>query len=50
MAEAFSLKDQLFNREKTRYLAALLGAAQAQFDAAAFEADVMARLSELELK
>ncbi|WP_413221404.1 hypothetical protein [Tritonibacter mobilis] len=50
MAEAFSLKDQLFNIEKTRYLAGLFAAASASFDANAFEADVMARLLDLELK
>lgn len=50
MAEGFSLKDQLFNRDKTRYLAGLFAPAHAAFDAEAFEAAVMARLPELELK
>jgi len=50
MAEAFSLKDQLFNLEKTRYLAGLFSAADPAFDAAGFESAVMARLLDLELK
>lgn len=50
MAQGFSLKDQLFNRDKVRYLAALYGDADPGFDADRFEADVMARLPELELK
>lgn len=50
MAQGFSLKDQLFNTEKTRYLAGLFGAASKDFDAPAFEALVMSRLSEFELK
>ncbi len=50
MAQGFSLKDQLFNAEKTRYLAGLFGAASKDFDAPAFEANVMSRLLEFELK
>ncbi|KIC44562.1 hypothetical protein RA28_16845 [Ruegeria sp. ANG-S4] len=50
MAQGFSLKDQLFNAEKTRYLAGLFSAADQNFDAATFEAQVMSRLLELELK
>ncbi len=50
MASGFSLKDQLFNAEKARYLAGLFAAAGAGFDAGGFEARVMARLPELELK
>lgn len=50
MAENFSLKDQLFNAEKTRYLAGLFAGADPSFDAPAFEAQVMSRLLELELK
>ncbi len=50
MAEKFSLKDQLFNAEKTRYLAGLFAGADPSFDAPAFEAQVMSRLLELELK
>lgn len=50
MASGFSLKDQLFNRDKVRYLAGLFSAADAGFDAAAFEAQVMADLPALELK
>lgn len=48
MASGFSLKDQLFNAEKVRYLAGLF--ASPRFDAAAFETHVMGRLLELELK
>ena len=50
MAQNFSLKDQLFNAEKTHYLAGLFDAADASFDAEAFHAQVMSRLLELELK
>ncbi|MDE4133578.1 hypothetical protein PXK00_10665 [Phaeobacter sp. QD34_3] len=50
MASGFSLKDQLFNLEKTRYLAGLFAAADPGFDADGFEAQVMARFPELELK
>lgn len=49
-SQGFSLKDQLFNAEKVRYLAGLFDAADAGFDGAGFEADVMARLAEFELK
>ena len=50
MATGYSLKDQLFNAEKVRYLAGLLGAADPGFDPTEFESRVMARLSDLELK
>ncbi len=50
MSQGFSLKDQLFNAEKTRYLAGLFKGAEPGFDADAFEARVMERLPELELK
>ena len=50
MASGFSLKDQLFNPEKTRYLAGLFAACDPGFDAPGFEAQVNARLPELELK
>ena len=50
MAQNFSLKDQLFNAEKTRYLAGLFAGADPSFDAAAFEGQVMSRLPDLELK
>ncbi|MEP1327466.1 hypothetical protein [Pseudophaeobacter sp.] len=50
MASGYSLKDQLFNLEKTRYLAGLFAAADPGFDAVGFEADVMSRLLQLELK
>ncbi|GAA6190699.1 hypothetical protein [Phaeobacter sp. NW0010-22] len=42
------MKDQLFNVQKVRYLAGLFD--QGGFDAAAFEARVMSRLLDLELK
>ncbi|MBL4767817.1 MAG: hypothetical protein JKY94_08900 [Rhodobacteraceae bacterium] len=48
--QGFSLKDQLFNSHKVRYLAGLFAAANADFDGAAFVADVMARLAGFELK
>lgn len=50
MASGFSLKDQLFNREKTRYLAGLFAAVEPGFDRDSFETQVMAGLPELELK
>ncbi len=50
MAQGFSLKDQLFNAEKVRHLAGLFGAANGDFDTGGFEAQVMSRLPELELK
>ncbi|MBL3703101.1 hypothetical protein GI582_10395 [Sulfitobacter sp. BDSS02] len=49
MASGFSLKDQLFNLERVRYLAGLFSDAPG-FDASRFEARVMERLPELELK
>ena len=50
MASGFSLKDQLFNKEKTRYLAGLFAQAVPGFDPERFEAEVMAGLLPLELK
>lgn len=50
MASGFSLKDQLFNQEKTRYLAGLFAGASPDFQAEKFEKDVMAGLLERELK
>ena len=50
MAQNFSLKDQLFNAEKTRYLAGLFAAADPGFDADGFQERVMSRLLDLELK
>ncbi|KIC19020.1 hypothetical protein [Leisingera sp. ANG-DT] len=50
MDGGFSLKDQLFNREKVRHLAGLFAAADGGFDAERFEARVMADLPALELK
>ena len=48
--QGFSLKDQLFNREKTTYLAGLFAPHAVGFDVNAFEAEVMSRLPDLELK
>ncbi len=50
MAAGFSLKDQLFHRAKIARLGEELAAAWPDFDAAAFEGRVMARLEALELK
>lgn len=50
MASGYSLKDQLFNAEKIRWLADLFSAADSGFDGAGFQADVMAQLPALELK
>lgn len=44
------MKDQLFNAEKVTYLAGLFSAATDGFDGSRFQADVMGRLTELELK
>ena len=44
------LKDQLFNRGKVAQIAAELSRSERTFAAAAFEAEVMSRLPELELK
>ncbi|MEP2716461.1 hypothetical protein [Pseudophaeobacter sp.] len=50
MASGFSLKDQLFNQEKTRYLAGLFAQGVPGFDPDRFQAEVMAGLLPLELK
>ncbi len=50
MAQNFSLKDQLFNADKTRYLAGLFATTSPSFDGLAFERNVMSRLPDLELK
>ncbi|MFV1594427.1 hypothetical protein VWZ88_17890 [Phaeobacter sp. JH20_36] len=50
MASGFSLKDQLFNLEKTRYLAGLFAAADPGFEADRFVSEVMADLPDRELK
>lgn len=50
MNERFSLKDHLFNVEKVSYLGGLLGEAITGFDRARFEATVLERMPELELK
>jgi len=50
MAQGFSLKDQLFNPAKVARLGREIHAAWPEFDAEAFEAQVCARLPELELK
>ncbi len=49
-SQGSSLKDQLYNRDKIRYLADLFAGHAVGFDAHAFEADVMASLLDLELK
>ncbi len=48
--KGFSLKDQLFNRDKIRYLAGLFKAADHGFDSAGFETAIMAKMPALELK
>jgi 3-methyladenine DNA glycosylase AlkC len=48
--KGFSLKDQLFNREKVKYLAHLFAAQEPEFAQTRFIARVMKRLSSLELK
>lgn len=50
MESGFSLKDQLFNQEKVRYLAGLFSAADPAFPEKDFDAAVMSRLLGLELK
>lgn len=51
MAQGYSLKDQLFNPAKVGYLCGLIAnAAPKSFDRAALEAEICARLPELELK
>ncbi len=47
---SFSLKDQLFNREKVRFLAAQFTSAWAAFPSAAFIEDVVSEFPNLELK
>lgn len=47
---SFSLKDQLFNRERVKYLAGLFFDANSDFDAARFVREVMTKLVKLELK
>ena len=46
----FSLKDELFNRNRVQYLADLFYESDASFDAAGFECQVMKQLKTLELK
>ncbi|MGY8770648.1 MAG: hypothetical protein ACKVH8_19720 [Pirellulales bacterium] len=46
----FSLKDQLFNKNRVVYLANLFHAADNQFDSAGFVQDTMKQLKNLELK
>jgi len=48
--KGLSLKDQLFNLEKVRYFAGLFYAADNNFDAEGFEAEVMETMLDLELK
>lgn len=50
MSQGYSLKDQLFNEEKSRYLAGLFAVADTSFDADTFHTRVMSRLLDLELK
>ena len=50
MASGFSLKDELYNAGKVAGLAQRFGAASSDFDADRFEAAVMSRLLDLELK
>lgn len=50
MSERFSLKDHLFNAETVSYLGGLLGKAIAGFDRSRFEASVLEKMPELELK
>ena len=50
MAERFSLKDHLFNKDKVAYLAGLFADADRSFDADGFQAAVMSRMLDLELK
>ncbi len=46
----FSLKDHLFNREKTEYLGELFAANDSEFSKKAFVSSVMKKLPALELK
>lgn len=46
----FSLKDQLFNKDKVAYLSDLITTAYADFDAKAFEKEVLKAFPTLELK
>jgi len=46
----FSLKDQLFNRNRVEYLADLFRSADGEFDAAGFVRDTMKQFKKLELK
>lgn len=46
----FSLKDQLFNRERVEYLADIFRAADKRFDASGFISATMRNLKQLELK
>ncbi|QEF98225.1 hypothetical protein Mal15_22740 [Stieleria maiorica] len=49
-AAGFSLKDQLFNRDRVEYLAGLFADADSGFDRSGFVRDSMNGLSQLELK
>lgn len=46
----FSLKDQLFNKERVQYLANQFGQSDPQFDVTGFVRTTMSRLTDLELK
>tara|TARA_R110002049_G_scaffold2750_2_gene21484 strand:- start:275470 stop:276615 length:1146 start_codon:yes stop_codon:yes gene_type:complete len=47
---SFSLKDQLFNRDRVQYLSSLFAASDDSFDASGFVRDTMRGLKQLELK
>lgn len=49
-ASGFSLKDQLFNRDRVEYLAGLFRQSDSDFNAFGFIGDTMKRLTKLELK
>ncbi|MDA5093335.1 hypothetical protein O2N63_04465 [Aliiroseovarius sp. KMU-50] len=50
MSEGFSLKDQLIHAGKIELLASWLSGVSPEFDGAAFQSQIMARLPDLELK
>jgi len=50
MAEAYSLKDDLYNADRVAYLGGLFAASDPAFDADAFQTRVMSKLLDLELK
>jgi len=48
--KTFSLKDQLFNEERVKYLSQLIGGAWPEFDQEGFRKEVVSKFPELELK